>query len=78
MIAVKISERVEPHCIVWAHAMAGLWGISRKHDLDEPVPLSQAVPVRLRYAEGAEDHHGSHADAENYSGGQACGASLRV
>ena len=48
-VRAKITERFDPHCLVWAHAMAGLWGVSRTHDLDEPVPLSEAVPVRLRY-----------------------------
>jgi hypothetical protein len=49
-VKALITERANPHCIVWVHAMAGLWGISHTHDLDEPVPLSEAVPVRLRYA----------------------------
>lgn len=42
-------ERPDPHCIAWGRATASLWGMSRDHDLDEPVRLSGEVPVRLRY-----------------------------
>jgi len=48
-VKAMIIERGEPHCIVWVRAMAALWGHSRTHDLDEPIPLSEAVPVRLRF-----------------------------
>ncbi len=41
--------RIDPHAIGWARATASLWGISKYHGLDEPVRLSNEVPVRLRY-----------------------------
>lgn len=39
----------DPHCIVWVHAIASLWGVADDHDLDEPVALTEAAPVRMRY-----------------------------
>ena len=44
-----LITRYNPHCIGWACATASLWGIARDHDLDEPVILTDMVPVRLRY-----------------------------
>lgn len=38
-----------PHCIGWVRATASLWGHDARHDLDEPVRLTEEVPVRLRY-----------------------------
>lgn len=46
-----IVNRPDPHCIVWARAMASVWGVARDHDLDEPVILTEMVPVRLRRVE---------------------------
>jgi hypothetical protein len=43
-----IIERPDPHCVAWACASASLWGMSPDHDLDEPVRLSDYVPVRVR------------------------------
>jgi hypothetical protein len=42
-------DRCEPHCTAWVQATASLWGMSSSHDLDEPVCLSDEVPVRLRW-----------------------------
>lgn len=49
--AVKevVVKRPNPHCIGWARATASLWGMSSRHDLDEPVLISDRVPVRLSY-----------------------------
>jgi hypothetical protein len=44
-----IITRPDPHCIGWACATASLWGMADGHDLDEPVILTDMVPVRLRY-----------------------------
>jgi hypothetical protein len=44
--------RYTPHCVGWARAVASLWGHADDHDLDEPVRLTEEVPVRLRYSEG--------------------------
>jgi hypothetical protein len=48
-VKAKIIERAEPHCIAWINATASLWGNVKWHDLDEPMPLTNEVPVRLRY-----------------------------
>lgn len=42
--------RENPHCIGWVRAMASLWGHVRSHGLDEPVRLTEEIPVRLRYS----------------------------
>ncbi len=44
-----IITRHEPHCIVWVRATASVWGNAPDHDLDEPVALTEAAPVRIRY-----------------------------
>lgn len=36
------------HSIAWARATASLWGHASDHDLDEPVALTDEVPVRIR------------------------------
>jgi hypothetical protein len=41
----------DPHCIGWVKAHASLWGNVKWHELDEPMELSNRVPVRLRYRE---------------------------
>jgi len=52
-----IITRHTPHCIGWALATASLWGVADDHDLDEPIILTEMVPVRLRYEiEGANSH----------------------
>ena len=43
-------ERCDPHCIAWIRATASLWGMSSEHDLDEPVQLSDEMPLRVRWA----------------------------
>jgi hypothetical protein len=50
-VAVRnaVIESLDPHCVAWGRATASLWGMSREHDLDIPVRLSDEVPVRLRY-----------------------------
>jgi hypothetical protein len=44
-----VITRYAPHCIGWARATASLWGVADDHDLDEPVILTNEVPVRVRY-----------------------------
>lgn len=39
----------DPHCRLKIKANASLWGNAADHDLDEPVCLSDVVPVRLTY-----------------------------
>jgi hypothetical protein len=52
---IKINEAAisvfapDPHCIVWVRCQASIWGHAEDHDLDEPVPLTDEVPLRLRY-----------------------------
>lgn len=48
-VKAQIVERSEPHCIAWINAKASLWGNVKWHDLDEPMPLTDEVPVRLRF-----------------------------
>lgn len=43
--------RHNPHCLGWCLATVAVWGHDSNHDLDEPVRLTDEVPVRLRYAE---------------------------
>lgn len=43
--------RYTPHCTGWVRATASFWGMAADHDLDEPVRLTEEVPVRLRWAE---------------------------
>jgi hypothetical protein len=44
-----INARHDPRCRVWAVATASLWGIADDHDLDEPVQLTEAAPVRVGF-----------------------------
>ena len=44
-------EKPDPHCIGWVRASAALYGMSRDHDLDEPVLLSEPVFCRVRLGE---------------------------
>lgn len=43
--------RHDAHCIAWATATAAMWGVAEDHDLDEPVRLTDEVPVRIRWIE---------------------------
>ena len=52
---VVITHR-NPHCIAWTQATASLWGMAGDHDLDEPIRLTEEVPVRLRYEDDGRDH----------------------
>lgn len=47
-----LVTRHDPRCIAWVRATASLWGAADDHDLDEPVRLTEEVPVRLRYKDG--------------------------
>lgn len=44
----RVAEQFNPHCIGWVRATAALWGVAADHGLDEPVQLTEAVPVRVR------------------------------
>ena len=46
------KEAPDPHCVVWAQVYASLWGMASDHHLDEPVRLTDEVPVRLRLKHG--------------------------
>jgi hypothetical protein len=59
-LANAVVERCNPHCFVWVKVHASLWGMSNDHDLDEPVRLSDEVPMRLRLV----GHHSYRADRE--------------
>lgn len=51
MIHFNTETRItmdDPHCVVWATATASLWGHANDHDLDEPIRLTNEVPVRIR------------------------------
>lgn len=48
-------EYRNPHCVGWVRATASLWGMASDHDLDEPVIMTNLVPVRLRYANSGRD-----------------------
>lgn len=59
MSGIKLSRealdamvtRHNPHCIAWCLATVSLWGNDKSHDLDEPVRMTEEVPVRVRYAD---------------------------
>lgn len=46
------KEAPDPHCRVWARATASLWGMASDHHLDEPVRLTDEVPVRVHLKRG--------------------------
>lgn len=48
-VKARIAEHYDPHCVAWVRATAALWGSADDHDLDEPVQLTEAVPVRVRF-----------------------------
>jgi hypothetical protein len=50
----EVTEKINPHCTVWARSRASLWGMSSNHHLDEPVRLTEEVAVRVRRAPGGK------------------------
>lgn len=48
MISTSVTSH-DPHCRLWAVALASFWGMSDDHDLDEPVKLTTHARVRVRY-----------------------------